>query len=252
MASSVWQIAEHLATLRAGALSGSLDVSDPAGGLLIDQVAGARIPPSAIFQILLSIPPGAADSSAVDCFVRGTDLVATYAETAARQFRAQVYWRNSEQATDDEVAATVELILSVQTSLLDSDPTISVGSLLAVSEAHRLSDADSADFKPCGAEAQEIAFEPATGPGCFLFRQQSSPSYVEMVHPADFRQATLTFHGSPVGKFALAHRLFHRRLEKGVILRSRLRGVFVPHDRDMELAAAEYRRFAASEPPLTA
>ena len=49
----------------------------------------------------------------------------------------------------------------------------------------------------------------------------------------------------------LSHRLFAERLEKGVILRSRIRGLFVPRDHDTELAQSEYRRFAASEPPLT-
>ena len=95
-------------------------------------------------------------------------------------------------------------------------------------------------------------FDPTIGPGCFLFRRAGTFSYAELVHPADFRQSTLAARESSSADVRLAHRLFHRRLEKGVILRSRLRGVFLPREHDMELAAAEYRRFAASEPPPTA
>ena len=49
----------------------------------------------------------------------------------------------------------------------------------------------------------------------------------------------------------LTHRLFAERLEKGVILRSRIRGLFIPRSHTDELARHEYRRFAASKLPLT-
>jgi hypothetical protein len=40
-------------------------------------------------------------------------------------------------------------------------------------------------------------------------------------------------------------------LEKGVILRARRRGVFVPRANDNEAAARCYEAFAKSPPPLT-
>jgi hypothetical protein len=40
-------------------------------------------------------------------------------------------------------------------------------------------------------------------------------------------------------------------LEKGVILRARVRGVFVPRDRDETLVRAAWQAFVQSEPPLT-
>jgi hypothetical protein len=45
--------------------------------------------------------------------------------------------------------------------------------------------------------------------------------------------------------------LFSQQLEKGVILRARVRGTWLPADRDESLAAASYRNFAALDPPLT-
>jgi len=70
-----------------------------------------------------------------------------------------------------------------------------------------------------------------------------------MVHPLDCPddQIRCPAEGAP---FELTHRLFARPLEKGVILRSRVRGLWVTRDRDVSVAAESYRRFAVSEPPL--
>jgi hypothetical protein len=206
----------------------------------------------------------------VDCFVRGDDFVATYAETADRPFRAQIYWRlvDGERIGGEQRAepiAALELIVSVQTSRLDSDTALAVCTTLGSVEAWRLLDAAEDRLMSARATSRTTAaesaaesarvvpeFHDAERPGCSLLRPIGhGPSYIEMVHPADFRQTTFewTTDSSPVVR--LAHRLFVERLEKGVILRSRIRGLFVPRSHDTELARSEYRRFAASEPPLT-
>ena len=82
----------------------------------------------------------------VDCFVRGNDFVATYAETADRPFRAQIYWRlveNDRSGGDHraEPIAALELIVSVQTSRLDIDTALAVCTTLGPVEAWRLFDA---------------------------------------------------------------------------------------------------------------
>ena len=89
-----------------------------------------------------------------------------------------------------------------------------------------------------------------TKPACFIFRLRGAPlSYIEMVHPLDFVESGLT----PLGDGALrwTTRLFQGRLEKGVILRSRLKALITPRSDDIAAAALCYRDFAASEPPLT-
>jgi hypothetical protein len=75
-------------------------------------------------------------------------------------------------------------------------------------------------------------------------------TYVEMVHPLDFVSSEFTATAS--NEVEHSTRLFRGPLEKGVILRSRLRGVIVPRSGDVSAAIACYREFAASEPPLTA
>jgi len=49
----------------------------------------------------------------------------------------------------------------------------------------------------------------------------------------------------------LTHRLFERSLEKGVILKARVRGVLLDRARDGVSAIEWYRNLLQSEPPLT-
>jgi hypothetical protein len=70
-----------------------------------------------------------------------------------------------------------------------------------------------------------------------------------MIHPADFHSdELLPGAGDAV---MLRHRLFLSDLEKGVILRARVRGLLLPRQGDQPAAAEAYTEFAASPPPLT-
>ena len=92
---------------------------------------------------------------------------------------------------------------------------------------------------------------PESGAGCLLFRLPDVDlSYVEMVHPADFQHDELSPGRPGGGALRIAHRLFRTSLEKGVILRARVRGVFVNRRDDAEAAAECYAAFAAADPPL--
>jgi hypothetical protein len=246
MQAAPWQLDGYQARLAlGGGLSGNVDLLQPAAGLQfhwqnrIHIVAlGVELPP---------VKPSEA-GALIDAWVRGGDLVATYSQGEKR--RGQIYWRV--QSCDDAAAAsvpTLELIASVQTSLLDSDPALGVRSLVAAQEVLRLTDdpngrLDVIHFDEGGATSVAASSTPA----CFVFRL-GEMSYLEMVHPVDFTGSSLQ--RLPDGQIELSHRLFRGRLEKGVILRSRLRGLFVPREQDAALARRCYASFAASEPPLT-
>jgi hypothetical protein len=151
------------------------------------------------------------------------------------------------------VLAALELIVSVQTSLLESMPALTVNSDTAVTELLRLTDVNRSRFETI--EAQSSSRFDADGspaPGCYLFRLPLGEfSYAEMVHPADFRGSTLT-PADHSRRVRTGHALFRQFLEKGVILRARVRGVLVTRTRDAETVALCYRVFAGGEPPLTA
>jgi hypothetical protein len=73
-------------------------------------------------------------------------------------------------------------------------------------------------------------------------------SYIEMVHPSDFRGVEFARVG---GGVTLQSHLFEDRLEKGVIRRGRIRSWLVPAAGDLTAAERLGHQFAHSEPPLT-
>ena len=135
--------------------------------------------------------------------------------------------------------------------MLDSRPDLAVQSVLAIRECLRLVNPAAPRFQPVEVSQShaELAWE--SGPGCLLFHlPQDDHSYVEMVHPADFQHDELA--SGPGGGLHVraSHRLFHDPLEKGVLLRGRVRGIFLPRCNDLAVAAQAYAEFAAEEPPL--
>ena len=136
----------------------------------------------------------------IDGYVRGSDLVATYEGAAPHALRLQAYWRAiapgdfSPQLAADVLAA-FDLIVSVNTSLLDDDPQSAVcGKLLGA--------AAPTEFRH-GAFAVRIG--------------DPNLSWLEMVHPSDYCHSAAE-QVAPDG-VGIRHELFRRRLEKGVILR---------------------------------
>ena len=76
-----------------------------------------------------------------------------------------------------------------------------------------------------------------------------SPAYVEMVSPNDWPSM---MYRSQNAQHEVWHRLFTMPLEKGVILRTRLRGMFFPTTADALRSGWEsYQSLLAEPPPLT-
>ncbi len=270
MNSSAWRIVDHTARLEAAALCGEVDLLNPAAGLKVTSAAGVSLAGVSLFKI--SLPPaidntaersssGTLLAAAIESFVRGDDLVSIHGERPDYPFRAQIYWRFIpslfRKDPDDALRRVpgLELILSIQTSLLDSDPAVEVTTELPARQAKQLGRdlaVKSIELSSTG----PIEFDPASA-GCFQFAVtdgllgQSSLSYIEMVHPADFRRASLAQSGDNPPRLRLTHRIFAERLEKGVILRSRLQAFFIPAELASLAAPVAYASFAASEPPLT-
>ncbi|HMP59336.1 MAG TPA: hypothetical protein PKD86_08275, partial [Gemmatales bacterium] len=82
-------------------------------------------------------------------------------------------------------------------------------------------------------------------PMLFLQPHDVEGSYVEMVHPHDGIGIETD------GKGGFRYRLFGHDLEKGVILRGRLRGLVLPRDGDEDAARAAYAEFIKEPPNLS-
>jgi hypothetical protein len=250
MASPVWQLAGHRARLQVGRLEGAIDVSRPADGL-----AGLRLEAESLGEARLlgiEIPPRrpGGTSSPVECHVRGGDLMTAYQGSEIWPVWVDALWRAEASSVSNGPLAVLELVVSVRTDLSDSRPELAVQSALPAMEVLRLVDEEAARFDAL-APTGPWKIEPTAGPGCLVFRLPGSRlSYAEMVHPLDFHHDELTRPEDLSRPAVLRHRLFPEGFEKGVILRARLRGVFLPQSDDTGMAVELYAAFAAEEPPL--
>lgn len=251
-----WILNRFSGQIHSATISGSCNTLHPGDGISIDSiqmhaVADARF-------LAPSFPSVIAPASGLpETFVRSGDLAAIYAPTAEFPFRSQAYWRLQSHPSEVErrnVLAACELVASTQTDLLDSRPDITVSSILPAGRVYRLLDPVTAEFAELAMAGSIQTLTPADGTSCLVVRFVSLPySYAELVFPFDFESTRLE-RSDVNGQRAVktVHHLFAHPLEKGVVLRSRVLGLWMHSDADLETAAAHYRLFAQSDPPLTA
>ena len=246
-----WQLDAARANLASDALEGRLDLTSPAEGLGGLRLCGTGWTEAGLLGLDWKTPLPIGPEVLAERFARAADLVAVYEETPDRPVRVDAVWRVRGPASGEGFLAALDLIVSVRTSRPDVRPALFVRSRAAACEVLRLADAEAGVFEPVVLSPPcAVALPSSGGASCVVLRVSGKrPSYVEMAHPLDCPDDEIhsPAEGAP---FELAHRLFARPLEKGVILRSRVRGLWVAREQDVSVAAESYRRFAASEPPL--
>lgn len=258
MPSPAWHLDQNSARLNVDAWEAVSDIYCPAEGLHNWRLNGLPL------QVPVSLLGVEIDAVTIeDVYVRGTDLVVTYAATPNRPTRVQVYWRAySTSASAGGKALTVDLQVSVQTHLLDSNPALSASSTCRADEIRQLMNpTEESSFRNLISGASAGMPRDVSGEGhraCVLMRQANSEiSYAEMVHPADRRRDTLAAlplveqSSVAVRQLKLSHELFLPPLEKGVILRGRIRGILLPRNDDESAVLASYAELVSAEPPLT-
>jgi hypothetical protein len=252
MPSQCWQIENSSARLKLARLSARVNPLDPAAGVGDVSVDGRPLLGLAPLAVDLPRVESQHAASNVEVYVRGGDLVATYADRPEPQMRTQIYWRAATHDLQQAVAA-VELVASVQTNLLDSCPKLSTHSRIDASEVFQLTDPEQGTFAPLNPRpARAETRGQAERGSCYLFRLAGgSFSYVEIVHPAEAQHSSCDATNNPGTSCALRHRLFAERLEKGVILRARVLGVLMDRSGDQAAAARHYASFLSAELPLT-
>ena len=250
----MWQTERNTASLRIEPLSAKLNRLRPAQGVFDLRFGNQRVEGVRILQVRSSMASPDRDERLLDSYVRGNDLVASYAPWPQREVAPQLCWRCTHHA--DLVAVGLELIISVQTGLLGTDPGLTIGSVVPQGTVWRLVDPDKPQFERITFPDEPLATYSVRQPAVLLYRPADvGYSFVEMIHPSDFAGAVLAAPAQGTGdclsSFLSSFRLFDERLEKGVLRRGRLQGLLVARDRDQETAWNCYRRFAASETPLT-
>lgn len=240
----MWQLSGTTAELRLRRLRASIDVRQPQLGVHdVSLAENAALPNASFLRLTLPGAPGAEELR--DLWIRGADLVAAYAPTSHRPSQPEIYWR----CLAEPHAEGLEIIVSVQTGVLDDHPAIHVTSELSAREGwwlpqpHRLETA-----RTIPATQSPHIVQESDGAGLYVVRMNGQASYVEMIYPSDFCSTQIAWRDD---RIVLQTSLFPERLEKGVIRRGRLRGWFVPTSDDLHTAARLFDDFSKSEPPLT-
>ena len=228
-----WHREGQQARLRLTGLTAALCPERPDEGLrdlhILNQPwAGAQL-------LGVMVPSAPQPLTPVEWHLRGHDLIALYDTSLDPALRVELLWRVAPAAEGDRFSIAVDLIVSLWTQRLESRPELVVESLLP---------GQISSYGP-----------PARGPDACGFhwsRPTNVPwSYLEMAHLADLRHDESTSEPDRPEFTRLRHFLFPSQpIEKGVTLRARVRGVFLPSDADAETVAACYDAFVRAEPPL--
>jgi hypothetical protein len=253
MGRHLWTLEGQFARLHLAGLAATIDCSRPASGLgqlCVDRepVGGACLLAfDSAWESLGAIVPGA------DHCCRSDELMVGGAPGPDRPAGIDARWRGVPPEGPGEFGA-IELILSLWTELWEVQPDLRVRSRLPVAEVLRLVDMGSSRFDAWPwPDGPPRAAGVEQGPDCLLFRLDGGRfSYAEMVHPADCQGSELVAAGRSPPAVEVRHRMRVGRLEKGVLLRTRVRGAFLRREGDTRLVSALYAAFAAADPPLDA
>ena len=241
-----WSLSPPVAQLVCGSLQASVAVNDVASGLtsLVWNGAACDLTPLQIHSPLEASGPA---RYLADVYVRGGDLVATYERIAPATVAPQIYWRAAWHPKHS--AAQVQVVLSMNTDLLDSQPHSAADTVVRSTDIFHAAGQTAEDFRPLDLAGGRLNIT-AGDAHLFLFRFGArSLSFAQIVHPSDFVAAELSSDAD--GRFRLRSFLFHERLEKGVIRRARISGWFLPAEGDVAAALELAKRFVDEPLPLT-
>jgi len=242
-----WMLDSHVAQLAVGATRAKLDLKRPDLGLhqllnIAESTAGR------VLAITSGDNRGQWPGKLVDAYVRGDDLVATYAGTESWPYAPQIYWSADGVEAGGRVFASLSLMVSIQTNLLDTHPRIVVGSSLCCAEVVSVSvvgDDMLVDSHGDGVQS----FDPRTSACGLIWRLPGDElSYAEVMPTSDFRRLSIERADRAIGS---RWELFAEFLEKGVIRRARLQSMFVPREEDVQLVAESCAAIESRPLPLT-
>jgi len=247
---ATWKIDGEVAHLSCGPLRGRVEFASVGVHFFPDQWNDKPLD-----QLSLLFTRGTSDIFQLtlqDWYVRGNDLVAQFEKTPTQRLSPQIYWRARNWC--EQQAVSVEMILSMQTELLDSAPQAKVHSF---SHGGTLWLADSfsdARFEQVhlDRDGEERVSGRDSSYQLFVFRNEKlGVSYAQAVHPSDFISAQIVA-DKISGLWGVASTLLPEHLEKGVIRRARICGWFLPAKDDLQVAAALAQQFVDEPLPLTA
>ncbi len=253
MHAPTWRINNRTAQLRTVGLAAELSLAQTAHGLSQVVAGGVRWEAVGLLGLTTaSDGQGETTTEPFEGYARGDDLVLACEARQNPSMHVDALWRVVTPEPGEKFMVAIDLIVSVRMTQTDARPELAVQSTLPACETLQLGPGASLRSRPWSLTPMGAsAIRPEQGAGCLLFHQPGFPlSYAEMAHPADVCHDQWLPRAPDGEGSRLIHRLFGDTLEKGVLLRGRVRGVFVPRIDDARLAAECYAAFADSEPLL--
>lgn len=168
----------------------------------------------------------------------------------------EIYWRMAEVAANAK-SVMIELLVSVRTDWLDSDPRVMIQSVLPADSygvwpgphgVEQVQEAASCLLRRALAVSEE---------GCVVVSSLKDESledgklvFAQLVDPADLADVEVSCEGSPPRLTSLIS-CFSGRLEKGVIRRARLRAVITSEREADGVWTDQWKSLVSASPPLT-
>ena len=249
---TTWKVDGQCVSSQTHEFSGTIDLESPERGICVEHVAGGVALQDCRLLQLNSLRDTDRLGRVEETYTRGSDVVVTYSPTPS-EIRLQIYWRRQQFPVDGGTAVGIQMIVSVQTHLLDVDPSLSIVSSLQAAESWSYSDNPNARLETCQTIHANSADDARSGSLLTrLFRLESADvSYVEIVSEQDCHSMCFEQTVGPPTMIRCETKLFHERLEKGVIRRARIWGIFVPRGQDIS-AIRDCQKYVAANPlPLT-
>jgi len=240
-----WTIDKTQASYGAGRLSATWEPARPAAGLFLRTNTGQW--PG--LCRLRSIGPSQPPTQITDQFCRGNDLVVTYQAVESEQVRLTLQW----QVTAPNLAGVemlLDLTLSVQTALLDSNPVVVVEHEIPGQAEVTIVGVEETDQPVFQESLGAVAL---AGPAAHLVAEPEGSALAIMTRGRLSGQEMVRSGADSNAPRRLEQRLFEERLEKGVIRRSQIRVAVLTAGSDHEAASRAALKDLLSAPlPLTA
>jgi len=260
-AQPIWSLRDGVGTLAYGPFTGSVEVANPAFGLRFNAHDAMQLDCTLLRACRSpeSLPAGDALSrddstqwplAVADSYVRGADLIASYLPMERWPYAPQLYWRAGTMDVVDGVKASVSLLVSVQTQLLETHPRITVASQAPAKSVVTLVAFDNGELE-IEPPVENGWRAPGVSAFCIVRRLDTAPlSLIEFAAASDY--LTVRSASDSQGNATSEWQLFAEFLEKGVIRRAQINAAFVSHENDVEIAAECCRALAKAPLPLTA
>ena len=256
----MWQLEGTRVRWNSDRFRGELDLADPNNGLRILGWGSESIGNARILQLgwlaetssdneLVTSEELASEELASEHFIRGNELIVSYAGSGAIQFQISLSVTDDPQAVD---AIIIEACLSVQTDLLDVNPRVQIGSSLPGERWARVRiDRPPARVGALAPDDWESVDSDESGCALLFRFPGHSLSFGQIIQADDFINAGLVSDSAEQAP-RLEAGLFPGKLEKGVLRRARIRALLMSRERDEPFLAEQLDQFSQTTPPLGA